>query len=398
MIALAGKAFTALGWVAGWAGAVKGASVLGGVGRALAEKYPQIGPVAPVISGAGDTIANILDPADIFGHRKAKEDDLRRKAGIANARAGKAEKDLKNARQDMRAQREKDKRVETQSRKLRNRISKADNASRDFSRRAATAESRGKRDEAERWRKKAISSSRWARAAATAAEQATEQMAQMQDQPGAVDQTLAIMQAGIEMAKNAANPPMSAIEAVDMQSSDAGKQTIIQLVDSVNRVQEPDYGAMISELVDSGVSFGDDDDGGTLEDYLFGPEPNPEAAEVTSGKEAETVLAGPCCFSCSYGGSCKPDKHGHEKSVVGSSFIDGSIIGLDGLDDANEDDDFWEMLVGGPEGYQSERDDKKSSFSRLLSGSGPEGYGLAEDEVEADYDGGSFVFLAKDEP
>lgn len=300
------------------AGAVRGAIVMtgGAIAVAGAKRVAQRTPYGTVLAGPLDNFGTLLDPLDLFGFRKKKEDQ--QKAMMAQSEAASREADKKRKAAEKKAKLAEKKAAEAEK--------KAAKAERE----AREAKERGQAGTARQKQQEAMQKRRWAQMARHAASNSRKA-----DNPD-IANSLAL--AAVEIVKNAANPPRTAADLLTADMLPGAKSLLIDMVDQVNRMgSEPDYDGIMNRMASGDTAAFEDfaDLAVDYDDYLSGvagPQRDeyalllaPEIAErgrrIKAGLPVkEPVVAGPCCTGCAMGMGCGGEK-------VPEGMIDGSAHG-----------------------------------------------------------------------
>jgi chemotaxis protein histidine kinase CheA len=340
------------------------------------EHTPFKPKILPVIAGPLDTITTLLDPLDITGTRKRKEQAAAKKKRDAQRKA-KREAKKRKAAESAAAQ------ADQVAADATARAEAAEARAAEAEKRANTAEAARKRAEANRQRN-------WATMARRTAAQARTEAAKAPD----LGAELAKM--ALDMAKTALKPPENPAQAFAPGMNPQAQSLAAQIVDEMNRMNsEPDFDAILGELMagdqqaaslgllshagiygqvsgydddDDDVGGDDDDDddiGGDDDDdelVVSGTEKKAKAkaktkeAPPTEAEEEGFTVAG-CCESCATSGSrCG--------ASVPHSMIDGSILEGEDDDVVEGDDDISEVLLAGSFDDESliEGDDGSDDF------------------------------------
>lgn len=315
-LVVAGKyAYTAAKYLTGYATVVSGVAIAGDLASAAARKVaPQ---QEPVVSGAADFFSSLLDPADVFGYRKKKEDKLK-----AQIQAGKA-----SAKEQEAAKKAAYKKVKEASKKA----AKAEKLAAENGKKAAALEAEGKVKEAEAVRRLEEAQKRLAEVTRQLAEKSAEAAAGQN-----IAKALDVAQKAVETGKQATNPYMSTVQAMAAAPTDGAKSLMGDVYDSVHRAAEPDYEGLVSRIMqgDSGAFM----ELGDIEGVVSGVD---WASPVERCQFCDVAISGPCCASCAFGRPCEgvagDDDDDDDDAVSGGCGC--TLAGFDMDDDVSGDDD-----------------------------------------------------------
>lgn len=290
-----------------------GAAIEGG--RLLYKGVQKVtaGTVAgDVISGIGDSVTNVLDPLHLFTADPADQRDAEKKKRKA---AEKARKKEAAAKRKARAQADA---AEAQA-------AEADSRAKALEAQAAAAEQRAQTAEAEAKRNKARSMRRLgtlARGTASAARTNPDPFEGMR---------LAIQ--AFQLGQSAKNPPVDPRQALTSSMTEQTKSLVTDIIDAVNRDQEPNYEALVAR-----IEAGDQ---GAYDDLL-------DESDAFSGHDEhdghDHGNGRTCCESCARGGPCTTCTGKGPKSLAdmpthmlygpdGGDVIAGIGLSDDDLDD-----------------------------------------------------------------
>ena len=332
-------------------GVAIGGTILGKVTEKISPRYE------PVVSGMGDSLMGLVDPLDIFGYRKKKEDELKAKiaAGEASAKEQKAAKEaakkrLKKAEADLK---------------------KAEKLARENARKAEKAAAEGKAREAEAFAKMERAQDRFA--------EITKELIKTSKQASASGQDAAALSAAQKAAataQQATNPIMSTVQAVAATATDAGKAIVSEVYDSVHRDQEPDYQALAERIMQGDGSAYLELEASTdmgIEGVVAGRVEDGEIYPDDECRWCGAAVAGTCCASCA--------RVSMSREIVGCGCGLASALAGDDDEVGGDDDE-----VSGDDDEVSGDDDEVSGDDDEVSGDDDEVAGFELDVSSDDED------------
>lgn len=315
--------------VGAWVGAVEGAHFVAD----KAKEYTASTRVAPIVAGIGDTITTVLDPLDLTGTRKRKEDEQKaREQGLRES-----VKDQKaRLKREAKAKEEQTKRARAAEKKL----AEAQKKERELQAKIEKLSRDGRTSEARRLADQKTFSQRW--------QQLAERTRLESEAVKAKDpeKSEKLASAALELAKLAINPPANAIAAINSEATDAGKSLIASLVDSVNRAEDPNIEALFQRM-----NAGDQD---AIAEYAF--DADVEGADHAHG--APTVAGGCCggpknqCGACKSGQACAgktapvPDAYVSGDGEFDAGTFDEFNSYMNGLDVSGAEPDYVGFMSG----------------------------------------------------
>lgn len=221
----------------------------------------------PIIAGIGDTVANVLDPFHIFTPDPAEQRDKAR----ADAMKAKAKKKAADIRR--KAAEKKAKQAEAKARQ-------AESKAAALERQAAEAAARHNQELAEAKKAKAVKHRRFATLATRTAAAARANQSS--------DQALALAQQALALASAANKPPADAKSVLSSDMPVDMKSLITDIIDSVNRREEPNYDDLVKR-----IEAGDEAAYGDLVDMADDYD--------TMGPDESVMSGGECCKACASG-------------------------------------------------------------------------------------------------
>ncbi len=225
-----------------------------------------------ILAGVGDTVSNVLDPFHIFTPDPANQRD---KEKAAKKKAQKEAKKQAAAKKKARAQAEA---AEAQASEADARASTLEQQVAEANARAQSAEQRAVTAEKA---VKARSMRRFATLSRTTA-------AAAKSTPDPLEAAKLAIQA-FQLGMSAKNPPVDPRQALTSSMSEQTKSLVTDIIDSINREQEPSYEALVER-----IRGGDDS---AYDDLL-------DTADSFSGHDHDHGNGRPCCESCAKGGPC----------------------------------------------------------------------------------------------
>lgn len=239
--------------------AVEGARLLArGVGKVTS------GTVAgDVIAGWGDKATSLLDPLHLFTADPADQRDAEKKRRKAAEKQKKKEAAAK-------------KKAQQQAEAAEAQAAEAERRAIELEKQAALAEQRAQHAEAEAKKNKARSSRRLATLSRGVASSA-------RAQPDPFEGMRLAIQA-FQLGQSAKNPPVDPRQALTSDMSNSVKSLVTDIIDSVNRDQEPNYEQLVAR-----IEAGDQ---GAYDDLL-------DQADSLNGDETSGHA---CCEACASGG------------------------------------------------------------------------------------------------
>lgn len=336
-------------------GAMAGAGMaVEGVKKALPYVPEKFGgrKVEAVVAGPLDVLGTILDPLDLFGARKKKQDQDAAQLAAEQQRAS-------DAGQARRA-------AEAAAKKAEKKADKA-------MAQAAALEKKLASEKNQLKRQKTATEAEKRRRYATLAKK-TALAARYHQDP---NQGNAMALAALEIAKQAMNPPATAASVLTSDMSSAAKSLVTDIVDTLNRfTAEPNYDKLVNRMA-QGDQDAYEEFGAMVDDYgggygvelgeLDGPDRKAKIRSQSRQAIADEV-AGPCCSGCAYGVTCS----GKGSGVIPDSMVSG---------DFDEDDD--DEVMGPGAYYEEDETDGPDDDDDILI-SGPD-IGLASTREAEDF-------------
>lgn len=308
LFAVAGQhIFTGAKYLTGWATVVSGTAIAADILQEVARRT--VPAQEPIVAGATDTLMGIVDPADIFGYRKKKEDKLKDKAARSEMNA----KEEREARKIAEAKLSEAQKVAANAQKM----AAANSA------KATRLDSEGKGAEADRIRKLERAQERLALLTRSLVSKGRQAAAQ----PSDISKALDIANKAVATAQQAQNPIMSTVQAMSQAPDDASRSVVADVYDSVHREGEPDYEALVQRLTEGdGAAFLElpTEDFSGIEGAIAGIDYYGPKGLCTM---CSVRISGSCCSSCATG-----------LSSVLSGDDDDDVSGSDDDDDDDEDD------------------------------------------------------------
>jgi len=322
--------------VGAWVGAVEGAHFIVDKAKdySRSDRIATAAPVVPiVVAGIGDTITTVLDPLDLTGTRKRKEDAQKaREQGLRES----VKEQKERLKREQKAKEEQVKRARAAEKKLADAQRKAAEQERKIEKLARE----GRTSEAKRLADQQRFGQRWQ----ALAERTRQESEALKNKDPEKASTLA--SAALEIAKLAINPPANAIEAINSEATDAGKSLIASLVDSVNRAGDPDIENLFQRM-----SNGDPSAYGDAAALAWDSDVEGSDKPHVAGAGCCNAKGKPACGACKSGKACPSTVEVPAAFVSGDGDFDAETFGdfeayMSG-EEISGSEDFGEFMSGG---------------------------------------------------